>query len=202
MARTSKVVGDRREQIIDAAMQVFSQKGYVRSTNKDIARAANITPGLIYHYFDSKEALLMAVVESRTPLKVIATIPPEILALPPGQFFSFVIRQVLTVVESENFVALFRVVLPEMLNSENPFFAQFAPVLVQRVFGFIGDYLETQMQAGRLRRADTVLNTQILFGSIVGVVLRRQVLHDPIALSYSQEQIVDTITETFLHGLS
>ncbi len=202
MARTPKVVEDRREQIIDAAMQVFAQKGYVRSTNKDIAHAANITPGLIYHYFESKEALLMAVVESRTPLKIIATIPPEMLALPPEQFFPFVIRQVLTVVEAENFVALLKVVIPELLNSENPFFAQVAPVAVQRVFGFIGEYLETQMQAGRLRRADTVLNTQILFGSIVGVVLRRQVLRDPIALNYSQEQIANTITETFLHGLS
>lgn len=202
MARTPRVVEDRREQIIDAAMQVFAQKGYVRSTNKDIARAASITPGLIYHYFESKEALLMAVVESRTPLKIIAAIPPEILALPPEQFFPFVIQQILSVVEAENFVALLKVVIPELLNSENPFFAQFAPVAIQRVFGFIGDYLETQMQAGTLHRADTVLNTQILFGSIVGVVLRRQVLRDPIALSYSQEQIANTITETFLHGLS
>ncbi len=202
MARTPKVVEDRREQIIDAAMRVFAQKGFVRATNKDVAHEAGITPGLIYHYFESKEALLMAVVESRTPLKVIASIPSEMLTLPPEQFFPFVIQQVLTVVEAENFVALLKVVIPEILNSENPFFARFAPIAIQQVFGFIGKYLEAQMQAGTLRRADTVLNTQILFGSIVGVVLRRQVLHDPIALGYSQGQIANTITETFLHGLS
>ncbi len=202
MARTPKVVEDRREQIIDAAMRVFAQKGFVRATNKDVAHEAGITPGLIYHYFESKEALLMAVVESRTPLKVIAAIPPEMLALPPEQFLPFIIKQILTVVEAENFVALLKVVIPEMLNSENPFFAHFAPVAIQRVFGFIGEYLEAQMQAGMLHQADTVLNTQILFGSIVGVVLRRQVLRDPVALTYSQEQIVSAITETFLHGLT
>ena len=202
MARTPRVVEDRREQIIDAAMQVFAQKGYARSTNKDIARVAHITPGLIYHYFESKEALLMAVVESRTPLKIVTAIPPEMLALPPEQFFPFVIKQVLTIVETDNFVALLKVVIPEMLNSENPFFTQVAPPAIQRVFNFIGEYLEAQMQAGRLRRADTILNTQVLFGSIVGVVLRRQVLREPSVLLYSQEQIADTITETFLHGLS
>ncbi|HJT57159.1 MAG TPA: helix-turn-helix domain-containing protein, partial [Ktedonobacteraceae bacterium] len=63
MARTPKVVEDRREQIIDAAMHVFAEKGFVRATNKDIAREAGITPGLIYHYFDSKEALLKAIVD-------------------------------------------------------------------------------------------------------------------------------------------
>jgi len=65
MARTPKVVEDRREQIIDAAMRVFAQKGYSKATNKDIAREAGITTGLIYYYFDSKEALLKAILEAR-----------------------------------------------------------------------------------------------------------------------------------------
>ncbi len=46
MARTPKVVEDRKEQILDAAMRVFAQKGFTRATNKDIAREAGITPGL------------------------------------------------------------------------------------------------------------------------------------------------------------
>ncbi|GAC1392924.1 MAG: TetR/AcrR family transcriptional regulator [Ktedonobacteraceae bacterium] len=202
MARTPKVVEDRREQIIDAAMRVFAQKGFVRATNKDVAREAGITPGLIYHYFESKEALLMAVIEGRTPLKVIASLPSNVLVMPPEQFFPFVIKQILTVVEAENFVALLKVVIPEMLNNESPYFVQIAPAAIQRVFAFLGQYLEAQMQLGTLRRADTVLNTQILFGSIVGVVLRRQVLRDPTALKYTQEQIATVITETFLHGLA
>ena len=68
MARTPKVVEDRREQIIDAAMRIFAQKGFARATNKDVAQEAGITPGLIYHYFENKEALLMAVIEGRSPL--------------------------------------------------------------------------------------------------------------------------------------
>jgi AcrR family transcriptional regulator len=47
MPRTPKVVEDRREQIIDAAMRVFAQKGFSGATNKDIAHEAGITPGLI-----------------------------------------------------------------------------------------------------------------------------------------------------------
>ena len=44
MARTPKVVEDRREQIVQAAMRVFARKGFMRSINKDIAAEAGITP--------------------------------------------------------------------------------------------------------------------------------------------------------------
>ena len=83
MPRTPKVVEDRREQIIDAAMRVFAQKGFMKATNKDVAREAGITPGLIYYYFESKEALLKAVLEERSPIQVVSTITPEMLEQPP-----------------------------------------------------------------------------------------------------------------------
>ena len=41
---------ERRQQIIDGALEVFSEKGFEKATNKDIAEAAGIgSPGLIYH---------------------------------------------------------------------------------------------------------------------------------------------------------
>ncbi len=202
MARTPKVVEDRREQIIDAAMRVFAQKGFVRATNKDVAREAGITAGLIYHYFESKEALLMAVIEGRSPLKVLSALPENAFAMSPEQFFPFVIQQILRVVETENFIALVKVVLPEVLNNEQSYLAQVVPMALQRGLSFLGEYLEAQMQTGTIRRADIVINTQILFGSIVGIILRRQVLHDPEALKLTHEQIASTITETLLHGLA
>ncbi len=144
----------------------------------------------------------MAVIEGRSPLKVLSALPTNAFGMPPELFFSFVIQQILHVVETENFIALIRVVLPELLNNEHSYLAQVAPMALQRGLSFIGTYLEAQMQIGTLRHADIVLNTQILFGSVVGVILRRQVLHDPTALEFTHEQIAATITETFLHGLA
>ena len=56
MPRTVKTVENRREQIMESALRVFAKKGFTGASNKDIAREAGITPGLIYHYFESKEA--------------------------------------------------------------------------------------------------------------------------------------------------
>lgn len=57
---------ETKQKLINAALQVFSQKGYAASTTKDIAREAGVTDGLIYHYFSSKEELLLAVVDQYT----------------------------------------------------------------------------------------------------------------------------------------
>jgi len=47
----------RRRSILEAATHVFSRKGVESATMAEIARLAGISPGAIYRYFDSKEAL-------------------------------------------------------------------------------------------------------------------------------------------------
>jgi len=54
---------DKKNQIIEAAAQVFAQKGYAGSSVADIAVKAEIGKGTIYAYFDSKEELFFAVFE-------------------------------------------------------------------------------------------------------------------------------------------
>lgn len=55
----ARLEGTRRTQILEAAAQVFSRKGFDRATIADIARAARLAEGSIYNYFRSKEELLV-----------------------------------------------------------------------------------------------------------------------------------------------
>ena len=52
--------------ILTAAREAFAQTGYAGTTMRAVARAADVDPALVYHYFGSKEALLDA-----------ATAPPQ-----------------------------------------------------------------------------------------------------------------------------
>ena len=54
---------DRGKIIVDAALKVFSRKGYADTRMADIAREADMSYGLIYHYFENKEKLFDAIVE-------------------------------------------------------------------------------------------------------------------------------------------
>jgi len=52
---------EKRRQILDAAVRVFARTGYHDSRVGDIAKDAGVAYGLVYHYFESKDAVLEAV---------------------------------------------------------------------------------------------------------------------------------------------
>ena len=54
---------NREKVIIDAALKVFSTKGYASTRMADVAREADMSYGLVYHYFENKEKLFDAIVE-------------------------------------------------------------------------------------------------------------------------------------------
>ena len=56
---------DKRAQILDAALAVFSRKGVFASRIADIASEAGIAYGLVYHYFRNKEEILNTIFEER-----------------------------------------------------------------------------------------------------------------------------------------
>jgi AcrR family transcriptional regulator len=51
---------ERRSQILDAALVVFSQKGYHATNVSDVAAQAGVSQGTIYWYFESKDELFRA----------------------------------------------------------------------------------------------------------------------------------------------
>jgi AcrR family transcriptional regulator len=65
----SKVVAKRQEglqrkkQIISAAKTLFFKNGYIGATMRDIALEAELSPGLIYHYFKNKDAIYCKICE-------------------------------------------------------------------------------------------------------------------------------------------
>ncbi len=54
-----------RKQILDASLRLFSEKGFARTSVRDIARAAGITDAAIYYHFASKRDLFEALFEER-----------------------------------------------------------------------------------------------------------------------------------------
>lgn len=52
---------DRKKQILDAALKVFAKRGLKATKITDISTEANLSHGLIHHYFDSKEDIFIEV---------------------------------------------------------------------------------------------------------------------------------------------
>ena len=54
---------NRRDQVLDAAAELFVEKGFRGTSTRDIAKATGMLPGSLYYHFSSKEDLLVAVFE-------------------------------------------------------------------------------------------------------------------------------------------
>src|SRR5215470_8228026 len=63
MARVVKEHAVRRTEILDVAQRLVNTKGYEQMTVQDILAELQISKGAFYHYFDSKQALLEALIE-------------------------------------------------------------------------------------------------------------------------------------------
>jgi AcrR family transcriptional regulator len=76
----------RREHILDAAERCFARAGFHRTSIHDICREAQLSPGALYVYFDSKEALIAGISERDRAkfadrLSALATAPDFMAAL-------------------------------------------------------------------------------------------------------------------------
>jgi AcrR family transcriptional regulator len=60
-SKNTDLVRDRREQLVAAAMKVFTEKSFHAATVRDIGRASGLTQGTIYNYVRSKEDILFLV---------------------------------------------------------------------------------------------------------------------------------------------
>ncbi|MGH9139296.1 MAG: TetR/AcrR family transcriptional regulator [Acidimicrobiales bacterium] len=81
MARTRLSPGNRRAQLVDLGLEVLSTRPLDRVSVDEIAAAAGISRGLLFHYFDSKRDYLVAVVRAAADQLLELTTPDP--SLPP-----------------------------------------------------------------------------------------------------------------------
>ncbi len=66
MKRTKENANVTRQKLLESALRVFSEKGYAATRLSDIAVAANVTRGAIYHHFGNKKELFIALFKGRS----------------------------------------------------------------------------------------------------------------------------------------
>lgn len=90
----------RRSLVLDAARQVFLESGIEGASVREIARRAGYTPGALYSYFDSKEAIYAVLLEESLArlqaavdaVRVPRQQPGALLAARAGAWFGFYAR--------------------------------------------------------------------------------------------------------------
>jgi TetR/AcrR family transcriptional repressor of mexJK operon len=192
---------DSRERIMAAALRVFSTKGFIKATNKDVAAAAGIrSPGLIYHYFKDKTDLLRSVVERYAPPLQLVLHPEKLESLPVEEGLDLFAKVYLQLIGDANLGAVMRVVFGEALRDPT-----FAPIIGQigpkRIWELLTRYLDRQMDAGALRRVDPSHAALSFVGPFVAYLMLVRVFEAvPFSDTYASQMVANNI-DIFLHGL-
>jgi AcrR family transcriptional regulator len=192
---------DRRQQILDAAQQVFAQKGFEGASIKDLAKAAKISPGLLYWYFKDKTDLFVSLISERIK-EAFGTLLPENVSfdLPPEEFLPQFGRFYINLFERPMNAAMFKVMVA---NAQS--FPEAVHQVRTNVIGLVLDtlqgYFQRQIDAGQMRPGDTEMVARTFMGSTIAFILLRIVLQDKRAQDLSVEAFVDGITDVVLHGI-
>lgn len=100
--QNEKMREERKEQIQKAALQQFSTKGLFATRITDIAEAAGMAQGLLYHYYKSKEEIYVELIEDALDKMNSAAFELKEMSLPAQDKIIMAIEQMLHTIESSD----------------------------------------------------------------------------------------------------
>jgi AcrR family transcriptional regulator len=153
----------RRDELLRVALRLFAERGFDGTTIADIATATGTAHGLVYHYFASKNDLLLAVLERFSFLPELR----RLLDVSSERAASDVLTEI-----AVRFSALLgeRSDLLRLVSRES----QTNPMVAAALAGVMGEgtevisaYLDARIAAGELRPHDITVPARALFWAIV-----------------------------------
>jgi len=188
--------GDRRRaQIMEAAARVFAERGYHRTTVRDIARAAGIADGTVYLYFTSKQELLLALIAQLGRFAERRGDFAEHAGMELRDFARmYLARRFAEVRETRR---LFAAVLPELLAD-----ADLREAFAQRVdeaYGAADAALAHRARAGELGDLDPELLVRVATATMLGLTVL-EILEEPV-LARRWDELPEFLTRLWFDGL-
>ncbi len=111
---------ETRAAILDAAMELFAERGFDGTPIARIAHSAGVATGLIFHYFGAKEGLLEALIDERTAFPRLSATIDDIAASDPRPDSYELLRRVGTSIYpmARHSAPMLRIMVREILQRE------------------------------------------------------------------------------------
>ncbi len=144
---------DRPQEITDAALAAFAEKGYAATRVDDVAKRAGVSKGLLYLYFKTKEELFKAVVRSFVVPRIDAlTEIIESSELSSEEFLRGPFLDFVKTLPGSPISVVIRLMIAE--GPKHPDLVQFYwDNVVSRGLGAIGELLQRGVQTGEFRKS-------------------------------------------------
>lgn len=193
----------RPDEILDAALRVFAQRGLHKTKLEEIAKEAGVSKGTIYLYFKNKEELFVAAAQRILPnLDEIYTqsahTPTPDASLSP--LLHHVARTAYRRFCTPGYLAFFSMMAAEALHHPEwgeIYFRRIILALTRR----LAEIFERAMRAGECRKIDPMLAGRAFIGMFMIMALSQEHLGGKKYTPFSERKVIDSLTDIFLRGL-
>jgi AcrR family transcriptional regulator len=199
--RKEKIAEKRKQQILDAALPIFSRKGFAASTTSEIAEAAGVAEGTIYNYFPTKRELFIAVIKNLIVtmhlMELIEKLPED------GTPFVFhdILQDRLDFAENDNVSHIMGLMSEIQRDPElkNLYAEQFLAPFFERMEASYNK----MMASGKIRKMTPAIATRVIGGMIIGFLLLKTIEGDKSPLNnIPREQLVNEIMNFIFTGIA
>jgi len=198
--RTKEEALETREQLLDAAERVFCERGVGHATLAEVADAAGVTRGAVYHHFDSKAELFEAMV-ARAEMPMDAAFDPAdaSVADPLGAVRERAVKALLHLASSPRVRSVFEVVFlrceytDELATVERNQLKE-----REHCLGLCGGLLDKAVAQGQLPRNTDTRTASLLLFALIGGLMREWV---QAPRSFDLKTTAPQFVDLFLAGL-
>ena len=191
-------LGKRRDELVEAALSLWAERGYDGSSVEAIAHRAGLSKGSFYVYFPSKLALLEQAVRRHSLQLPLERTLGELRDAPLEEVVPRLARAIWRHLQERR--PLMTVMLREM-PSHLDLARHFVEVVVLPVNRLFAAYLESRLGKERARELDLLVAGRGLIGMLMVNFLLQEVLGGKKLVDVPDEALLDTVGEVFLHGV-
>jgi AcrR family transcriptional regulator len=195
---------DRRLQILRVAVSLFSQRGFVGTTTKEIAQAAGVSEAMVFRHFATKQELYSAILDHKAcsgdTMNPEAMVAEALLEKDDRAVFERLAVGALNHHECDpEFQRLLLHAALEGHELAQMFFEKF----VRRVYELLGKYIADRQRDGAMVAMDPAIIVRAFIGMIIHHSLNNN-LWDPQRrlLKISNQEAAKNFSEILLNGIS
>jgi AcrR family transcriptional regulator len=192
----------RPDEVLDAALDLFIERGFANTRVEDIAARAGLSKGAVYLYFPSKEAVLEGIVRRAiAPIAESALSVASSYAGDPRTLITLVLKTVAGRLADPKLIAIPKLMMREMINF--PAFAEmYRREVLERVLPVITGLLRAGIEQGFLRPVDPELTIRSIVGPIMLHILLDEVFGIHPAGGLAMDRLIDNHLTILFDGLS
>jgi AcrR family transcriptional regulator len=195
----------RPTEIMDAALKIFSSKGFRVTTLDQVAKAAGVTKGAIYHYFQGKEDLLLKALRHWVEDRIVpwqerdAQLPGS---GPASARLRLAIRYMWESWQDPAMVGVFHLIEGELVPRYPRVIERWHRESVRPAVQNLVDIIEDGKAKGELRQdLDTEVIVPFLMSGLTKVAVHQHIDPGHPLRDFPADRIIDSILDVFFRGI-